>query len=128
MCQSMCQYNEKIQFYTSFLSSDGNVVFNSKASGETTISNLLKAIKNPKPKLRELIDKIRTESDKTKRSEMKSQLTGFIIQSYGTGNARNYENIKSFTGYTVLDFDGDKVKGFAEDLKQFLFDSFDFSC
>lgn len=126
MCQSMCQFNEKIQFFTSFLDNEGKVVFNSKAAGETTINYLLESIKNPKPKLKELIDKIRTETNKTKRSELKTQLPGFIIQSYGTGKARDYKNIISFTGYTVLDFDGSKVKDNAEDLKQFIFDAFDF--
>ncbi len=45
----MCQYNEKIQFFTSFLSSDGNVVFKSNTAGETIISYLLKSI-DPKKK------------------------------------------------------------------------------
>lgn len=119
--------NTKIQYYLQKYNSESQAYnFISKASGETTLGAILDSIKNPKPELKKAIDDIRNEKDKVRRSELKSHLPGFIIQTYGTGLRRDYNNIVSFTGYTVLDFDGEKVKSYAKELKHHLFEAYPF--
>jgi len=99
--------------------------YESQAAGKITLKQLLKGIKKPSSEMKELIDFIRDEPNKEKRNELKSKLPGFIIQSFSDGKYRRNENIVSFTGYTVLDFDGEAVKSYAKELKQFLFYTYD---
>ena len=119
--------NTKIQYYTQKYDAKNNSYqFTTKASGVTDLKTILEIIKNPKPSIKKLVDEIRATKDKQLKRKLKSQLTGFTVQSYNDGKRRAYDNITHFTGLIVLDFDGADVKENAHELKQFLFDSFDF--
>lgn len=119
--------NTKIQYYKQKYDAENDTYkFSTKATGVITLGSLLNSIKNPKKNIKELIDEIRITFNNSTRSELKSKLPGFTIQSFNDGKRRAYNNIIHFTGLIVLDFDGIDVKSNATELKKFLFQNYPF--
>lgn len=95
--------------------------------GLITLEKFINAIKNPKPEMVEILEKIQFYSsikDEVNRAKYKQKLY-FFTPSVVCGY-RNYKGIKSFTGLAPLDFDKLPSQQFAEELKEHLFNDFDF--
>ena len=106
---------------------NGNIK-DAKPIGYTYLSQMIRAIKEPKPKIVTLINQIREASNQQNESlkaELKQRLFSFTpaVICYPK---RKYECITDFTGLMVLDFDKLSSKNDAIELKKALFDTFDF--
>lgn len=83
-------------------------------------------MKNPKPNFEELITRIRTTTDKAKRSYLKNKLVAFTPCAFVKSGTRKYANITGFTQVMSFDFDGLPDKEYAEDFKESLFNSYNY--
>jgi len=92
---------------------------NSTPLGTVTLERFLHSIKNPKPPIERILNLIRSTTDITIKAHLKQSLFAFT-PCVLVNNSRKYENIKSFTGLLVLDFD--KIEN-AQEFRQYLFDS-----
>lgn len=98
-----------------------------KPLGLVSLESFVNAVKNPKPKMVEVLEKIefyskiKDEKNRAKYKQMLYFFTPAIICDY-----RNYKGIKSFTGLATLDFDKLESYEFAQELKEHLFKTFDF--
>jgi hypothetical protein len=98
-----------------------------KPMGLVSLDKFINSVKNPKPKMIEILEKIEFYSkikDETNRAKYKQMLYFFtpsIICDY-----RNYKGIKQFTGLATLDFDKLESYEYAQELKEHLFNEFDF--
>jgi hypothetical protein len=79
------------------------------------ISFVLERIKNGS-RSKPIVDKIRAESDKEKRNELKKQLPCILFQ--GKFGTRKDKEIESFSGLMPLDFDGIQSKKELIELKE----------
>lgn len=89
--------------------------------GYVTLEDFVRANKNPNKKMQDLFKKIQKASalgDLKTKAELKSQLFYFNPCVTTDGLGRKYDNITSFTGLCVLDFD--KIS-FAKELKYEIF-------
>jgi len=94
-----------------------------KPLGSISLQRFLESIKAPKDKnikLFEAIEKASTEKNEALRLELKQQLYSFT-PSVNLVKWRKYENIQSFNGLAVLDFD--KIENPIE-FKTFLFEKY----
>jgi hypothetical protein len=95
--------------------------------GLVSLEKFINSIKNPKPKMIEILEKIEFYSkikDETNRAKYKQMLYFFtpsIICDY-----RNYKGIKQFTGLATLDFDKLESVDYAQEFKDYIFNEFDF--
>lgn len=100
----------------------------SKPLGFVYLSQMIRAIKEPKPEIIALVDAIRTatkENNESLKAELKQRLFSFTPAVICYPN-RKYSDIKEFTGLMPLDFDKLGSVNEAKELKQSLFDTFDF--
>lgn len=98
---------------------------NSHSLGLVELHQFFEAIKNPKPHIKELFDKIRIadqEGNEALKSHLKTHLYSFT-PCVIVNNRRCYDDIKEFTGLMMLDFD--KIDH-AQEFKEFLFNQYDF--
>lgn len=98
-----------------------------KPIGFVTLDRFLEAIKKPNPKNSEIFKKIKLaeeNKDFETKAELKKQLYKFT-PCVNVKNWRKYENIISFTGLLVLDFDH-LDENYAIKLKHVLFDKCSF--
>jgi hypothetical protein len=112
--------NSKFQYYPAEITK-------CKPIGFVSLERFLKAVKNPNPKNSEIFKQIKLSEenkDFEKKAELKKQLYKFtpcvVVKDW-----RCYENIVSFTGLLVLDFDHLEQEH-AKKLKQVLFDKCSF--
>ena len=96
-------------------------VYITKPLGVLTLKQLIESIRNPKPEVKERFDLIRTEKDKAKRDEYKSKLFAFTPSAMTDGLGRSHDNIKSFTGLAVVEWDNIQNIEEAHYLKQYIF-------
>lgn len=92
-----------------------------KPLGYVTLEDFVRANKNPNDKMKDLFVRIQKASalgDLKTKAELKSQLFYFNPCVTTDGLGRKYDNITSFTGLCVLDFD--KIS-FAKELKHEIF-------
>lgn len=97
----------------------------SRPAGTITMQQFFEAIRNPKPHIREIFDKIHRadmEGDKELKAQLKTQLYSFTPCVIIKGR-RRYDDIQEFTGLMMLDFD--KIDH-AQEFKEFLFNQYDF--
>jgi hypothetical protein len=97
----------------------------SRPLGTVTLTQFFEAIKNPKPHILEIYDRIYRadqEGNKELKAELKTHLYSFTPCVVINGR-RRYEDIVSFTGLMMLDFD--KIDN-AQEFKEFLFNTYDF--
>lgn len=91
--------------------------------GETTLEKFVSAIKYPRPKTVDIMNRIRTATemgDTNTKTMLKEQLY-YITPSVYVNGYRNYENILHFTGLMPLDFDKLPSKEYAEEMKRAFF-------
>lgn len=105
----------------------GNIK-DSHVRGSVKLSDFFRAIKDPKPKIKQILDEINVaaqKGDESKKTELKTHLPSFTpcVQIRPGGN-RCYNDIQAFTGLMVLDFD--KIGEKATEFKYFLFNDYDF--
>jgi hypothetical protein len=97
--------------------------------GMIDVNQFLKSIESPKPeiiKIFELIRQAEIEGDETTKSSLKQSLYSFTpCVLINQGMTRKYENIHSFTGLMMLDFDH-LDKQYAKEFKEFLFNEYPF--
>lgn len=95
--------------------------------GYVSLERFLTAIKNPKPKIKEIFTQIREATngnDKVKKDELKRKLN-FVTPCATFHPKRKYENINYFTKLLVVDFD--KLEpSFAKEMKQELFNEYSY--
>lgn len=72
--------------------------------GIVTLDSFLRTIENPKPAVKDILNRIRTTTDMTVKDELKRRLY-YFTPAVGPMSVRRYEAIQSFTGLAVLDFD-----------------------
>jgi len=77
-------------------------VYRNAKDNQGKITDLLRWLEGYEP-YNNLVDQIRQEPDKTKRSELKKQLPG--ITPAGTFSKRNDESLVKHSGFIALDFD-----------------------
>jgi hypothetical protein len=96
-----------------------------KPIGETTVEQFIMAIKYPRPKTVDIMNRIRTATemgDAETKTKLKEQLY-YITPSVYVNGYRNYDNILHFTGLMPLDFDKLPSKEYAEEMKRAFFNS-----
>lgn len=97
--------------------------------GTIDVNQFLKSIESPKPdiiKTFELIRQAELEGDEATKSRLKQSLYSFTPCVLITpGQTRRYENIQSFTGLMMLDFDHID-KQIAKEFKEYLFNEYPF--
>jgi len=95
--------------------------------GEVSLDRFLNAIKQPKPKMKSILNAIReaaANNDENLKAELKKKLYFFTPAVKCT--YRNYENIVSFTGLAPLDFDKLPDYNYAAELKEHIFNEYPF--
>jgi hypothetical protein len=95
--------------------------------GSVSLEYLLNAIRKPKQKIQHIFDQIRQaeeDGDMTRKAELKSKLY-YFTPCVTVKGSRRYENIQSFTGLMVLDFDHLQLDMAAE-FKKYLFNKYKF--
>lgn len=96
--------------------------------GLITLEQFINSIKFPKQKFIQLFDKIK-EAEQNKnlalKMELKSKLVSFT-PCVVIDKKRDYNNILSFTGLMVLDFDHLDSPEYSEEFKQYLFNEYKF--
>lgn len=108
--------------YFNYYQSD---IHNSRPLGTVNLSQFFQAIKNPKPHIREIFQKIK-QADKDGNNELKAQLKTSLYSFTPCvliNDRRCYADIKEFTGLMMLDFD--KIDN-AQEFKEFLFNTYPF--
>lgn len=111
----------KLQFYPAS-------VYETSPIGVCTLSQMINSIKSPRPEMLALFKKIEQASkdgDIKLKADLKSKLYYFTPACMTDGKGRKYENIVSYNGIAILDFDG-LTEETAISLKQFLFDEYKF--
>lgn len=91
--------------------------------GTITLKEFIRANKEPKKEIIDLLKKIETASaknDLTLKAKLKEKLFYFTLAVITDGMGRSYSNITSFNNLLILDFD--KIDN-APEFKQFLFDN-----
>lgn len=87
--------------------------------GTLSLAVWVDRINRPKNKTVDLVRRIRTEPNETHRANLKNQLPSVTpAVHFFIGDRRRYENIRSFTGIMMLDFD--KIK-YAAEMRDYLF-------
>ena len=95
-----------------------------KVRGSLSLCKWLNKVRTPSDKIVDIISTIRMEQDKAKRDAMKTFLPSVTpAVRFDKGDSRKYDNIKSFTGIAMLDFD--KID-FADEFRDYLFASYPF--
>lgn len=95
--------------------------------GVVTLDQFVRGITNPKPKIREIFDKINEceiSGDMKEKARLKCGLYSFTPCVLFNGK-RKYANIAEFTGLMVLDFDH-LTQEYAKEFKDFVFNTYDF--
>lgn len=101
----------------------GNIHAN-RPIGTVTLDDFYRAIRDPKPQVKEKLLRIRSGVSEKEKSGLKRELY-FFTPCIISGITRTYDNIREFTGLAVMDFDKlDPV--YAEHFKKFLFNEYDF--
>lgn len=110
--------NTKFQYYPS-------KVYVTEPLGILTLEDMLNGIKSPKENIKEVFNKIHKateDGDLELKNKLKAEHLFYFTPSILTDNkGRKYENITEFNELMVVEFD--KID-FAEELKQYLFESF----
>lgn len=88
-----------------------------KPLGEISLKYFLDSHKKPKKSIKAVIDRIRNTTDPTEKAKQKKKLFYFTPSVFTDKEGRSYENIISFTGIMVMEFD--KIQHL-EELKLFL--------
>ena len=88
--------------------------------GRISAEEFFRAVRSPRPAVRETLVRLRTETDPKVRAELKTGLYAFTPCVQITGR-RRYADITAFTGLAVVDFDHLQD---APAFKQYLFDSY----
>lgn len=112
-------FNHVCQYYS------GNI-YDATPKGTITLKKMLMSIKNPKPNMVDLIDRIRHETDKGKRSLLKTKLVAFTPCAYVRNGSRKYDNITGFTQVMTFDFDGLPSEEYSDEFKNELFKKYPF--
>lgn len=100
----------------------------SKPLGEVTLDQFLRAISKPKPHIRSIFSRIaqaEVDGDMGLKAELKTSLFSFTPAVRISGR-RRYADISCFTGLMPLDFDHLPSVTAAKDLKNYLFETYDF--
>lgn len=94
--------------------------------GYVSLEYLLNAIKSPKKDIKHIFEQIMI-ADENKyaklKQELKTKLYSFNPCVFIEGK-RKYDNIKHFTGLMMLDFDKMESTQYAEEFKQYLFNTY----
>jgi hypothetical protein len=80
-----------------------------KPSGDISLKQFIDAVISPKPHLLKAFEQIATaaeKGDKRLKDELKTKHLFFITPSVNIQGIRNYESIKNFTQFCVLEYDG----------------------
>lgn len=96
--------------------------------GVISLDYFINAIKNPKTHIIEIFNQIREaeqNKDQATKMALKSKLVSFT-PCVLIDKKRNYENIISWTGLAVLDFDHLDSPEYAEEFKEYLFNQYKF--
>jgi len=96
--------------------------------GMITLNDFLSAVKYPEDYFIDIFNEIRIaeqNKDQARKMELKSKLISFT-PCVVIDKKRNYENIKEFTGLMVLDFDHLDSPEYAQEFKEYLFDTYKF--
>ncbi len=96
--------------------------------GLITLEQFINSIKFPKQKFIQLFDKIK-EAEQNKDLALKMQLKSKLVSFTPCvliDKKRDYNNILSFTGLMVLDFDHLDSPEYSEEFKQYLFNEYKF--
>ncbi len=104
---------------------DANI-YSTSAKGTLKITTLLRAIQQPKPLILNKIMQIRETHEKEERDRLKKELFFFVPCCLTDKNNRGYNNIISFTGWMLLDFDGIENESIATKFKEYIFKKYDF--
>ena len=95
--------------------------------GNIALDTFIKVIKNPKPETKQIFEQIliaHENNDLKLKGELKTKLY-YFTPCVSVKGARRYDNIQSFTGLLVLDFDKLGID-YAVEFKQYLFDTYSF--
>ncbi len=95
--------------------------------GLIDLDRFIESIRNPKEHIKDIFSKIKEaelSGDMTLKAHLKEKLYSFTPCVVVSG-PRKYDNIQSFTGLMMLDFDH-LTSDDAKEFKAFLFDSYDF--
>lgn len=96
--------------------------------GLITLEQFINSIKYPKLKFIELFDRIKQaeqNKDQALKMALKSKLVSFT-PCVQIDKKRDYNNIKSFTGLLVLDFDHLDSPEYSQEFKEYLFNEYNF--
>lgn len=96
--------------------------------GKISLQYFIDAIRYPKPHIVQIFEQIKIaeqNKDQAKKSELKTKLVSFT-PCVLIDKIRNYNNILSWTGLMVLDFDHLESPEYAEEFKQYLFNEYKF--
>ena len=94
--------------------------------GYVSLEYMLNAIKNPKQDIKHIFEQIMIadeNKDAKRKQELKTKLFSFNPCVYIEGK-RKYDNIKHFTGIAILDFDKMESVQYAEEFKEYLFNTY----
>lgn len=94
--------------------------------GYVSLEYMLNAIKHPKKDIKHIFEQIMIadeNKDAKLKHELKTKLFSFNPCVYIVGK-RKYDNIKHFTGIMMLDFDKMESSQYAEEFKQYLFNTY----
>ena len=101
----------------------GNIK-NPLTAGFVDANSFLSSIKEPKPEMQTLIDRIRVTTDENVKNNLKTKLPSVTpAVLFAKGSSRAYKNIQKFTGLMMLDFD--KID-FADQFRDYLFYYYDY--
>lgn len=96
--------------------------------GKISLQYFIDAIRYPKPHIVQIFEQIKIaeqNKDQARKSELKTKLVSFT-PCVLIDKIRNYNNILSWTGLMVLDFDHLESPEYAEEFKQYLFNEYKF--
>jgi len=106
----------------------GNIKF-TKVIGNITLEQFIEAHSSPKDRTKKIIEQIivaAKEGDMIKKRELKHQLFSFTPSVFiKLGGGRRYDDVDYWTGLMQLDFDGIECIEKAEDLKLYLFETYE---
>lgn len=96
--------------------------------GKISLQYFIDSVRFPKPHIIKIFEQIRIaeqNKDQARKSELKTKLVSFT-PCVLIDKIRNYNNILSWTGLMVLDFDHLDSPEYAEEFKQYLFNEYKF--
>lgn len=113
-------YNPTFSYFANDIKASGKL-------GDVRLSQMIRAIKNPKPEIMQAMLNVAYYSemkDEISRNYWKTKLYSFTpaVQVF---QKRQYNDIQNFTGLMPIDFDKFESKEFAKEFKECLFDTFD---